>query len=51
MKRKLNNIMFKFGGMFAALALVVTTASANAACMWFIYQEPLPDEAKKLRKF
>lgn len=41
----------KYGGMLAALALVVTTVTANATCIWVTHQEPLPETAKKLRKF
>jgi cyclic lactone autoinducer peptide len=37
--------------MFAALALMVTASVENSVCMWIIHQEPLPSEAKKLRKF
>jgi cyclic lactone autoinducer peptide len=51
MKKRLNNIMFRFGGVFAALALMVTASVENSTCMWIVHQEPLPDEAKKLRKF
>lgn len=44
-------IMRRYAGVIAALALVVTTVSANSACIWFTYQPELPETAKKLRKF
>ena len=50
-KVSLRNTVFKFGGIFAMLAMVVTTSAANTACMWFMHQEEMPPEAKKLRKF
>lgn len=37
--------------MLAAFALMVTTYVANSACSWITYQEKLPVDAKKLRKF
>lgn len=43
--------MKKYGHVMAALALIVTTITANSACVWITHQEPLPDAAKKLRKF
>jgi len=41
----------KFGSILAALAIMMTTASVNAACTFIMYQDALPEEAKKLRKF
>lgn len=41
----------KYGGFLAALAIVVTTMNANAACVCIMHQDSLPEEAKKLRKF
>lgn len=35
----------------ASLALVVTTIAANRGCWMYVYQDELPAEAKKLRKF
>lgn len=43
--------MMKFGPMLAALALMVTTVSANTNCSWVCYQDELPKNANKLRKF
>lgn len=47
----MNKLIMKYGGMLAALALVVTTLTANSACIFYTHQEPLPADAKKLRKF
>lgn len=36
---------------FAAFALVVTTLASNQRCWYFIHEEKLPENYKKLRKF
>jgi len=41
----------KFGGTFAALAMVVTMVNVNSCCAWFTHQEEMPESAKNLRKF
>lgn len=41
----------KYGGLLAALAIVVTTMNENATCLFIMHQDSLPEEAKKLRKF
>lgn len=41
----------KYAHMLAAFALAVTTLISNSACYFIIHQEPLPENAKKLRKF
>jgi len=46
-----NKLIMKYGGMLAALALVVTTLTANSACIFYTHQEQLPESAKALRKF
>lgn len=51
MKSKINKLIMKFGGTFAAFAVVIATASANSACMWISHQPELPEDVKKLRKF
>ena len=47
--------MKKFCGRYAHVvamfALIVTTLVSNSTCHYIIYQEPLPKNAKKLRKF
>mgnify|MGYP000773613742 CR=1 FL=1 len=51
MKNFISKYAVKFGGCIAALAMMVTAATVNSACVWFTHQEKLPEEAKKLRKF
>lgn len=52
MKKMLTKfITMRGGSMLAALALIVTTASANSACMLVMHQPELPESARKLRKF
>ena len=41
----------KYAGVMAALALVVTTVTANSTCAYIMHQDALPNDAKKLRKF
>lgn len=41
----------KIYSMLATFALAITTYVANSACVWITYQEKLPDDAKKLRRF
>ncbi|HAG14643.1 MAG TPA: cyclic lactone autoinducer peptide [Ruminococcus sp.] len=47
----MNNVTQKIGSLLAALAILFTTATMNAACNFIMYQDELPEEAKKLRKF
>lgn len=35
----------------AVFALMVTTVVSNSTCFFLVHQEPLPDNAKKLRRF
>ncbi|MBR6760813.1 MAG: cyclic lactone autoinducer peptide [Oscillospiraceae bacterium] len=51
MKHKIASMILKMSGSLAALALIVTSVTANAACMWLTYQEEMPADAKQLRKF
>lgn len=41
----------KYCGLLASLALVFTIFSANSTCFYTLYQEEMPKQAKKLRKF
>ena len=41
----------RYGSWLAAFALVVTTVTADSACIFFTPQEKMPETAKKLRKF
>lgn len=47
----MKNFIFRFGGLLASLALVVTTYNINAACAFHAYQAEMPEGAKKLRRF
>lgn len=47
----MNNLIAKFGGIIAALALLVTATNVNHACMVVMHQPKLPEGAEKLRKF
>lgn len=51
MKLSLVKLTSKFGGLFAAFALVIASFSANTACMWISHQPELPEDVKNLRKF
>ena len=46
-----NNIIFKFAGIIASLALMVTVANVNSVCMFIMHQPKLPEGADKLRRF
>ncbi len=35
----------------AALALMITSLISNTTCVLIAYQDPMPESAKKLRKF
>lgn len=37
--------------LLAYLALFMTTAISNSTCHYIVFQEKMPDDAKKLRKF
>ena len=51
MKNRFYRVCLRFGSVMAALALAVTTANINSACMFITNQPELPSNAKKLRKF
>lgn len=51
MKKKMMRFCGMFGGMFAALAMVMTTLTANSTCIYLSYQDEMPESAKNLRKF
>lgn len=51
MKNKLLNVFIKLGSLASAIALASVTITSNSACVWYVYQEELPEQAKKLRKF
>lgn len=41
---------YSWGKILAALALVMATMNVNSTCVHYIYQEPVPEAAKKLSK-
>ncbi|MDF2654091.1 MAG: hypothetical protein K0R19_565 [Bacillota bacterium] len=47
----MKNLMFKFSGMIAALALLITATNASITCVAVAHQPELPKGAEKLRKF
>lgn len=47
----MKKFVVRFGGLFAALALCVTTLTANSTCFYCAHQEEMPVNSKKLRKF
>ena len=47
----MKNIIFKFAGVIASLALMVTVANVNQVCMLIMHQPKLPEGAEKLRRF
>ena len=47
----MKNMFLKYASLMAALALAITTVSANSTCILTVYQEKLPGTAKILRKF
>jgi len=47
----MKNLVVKFGGLIATLALMVTAANVNQVCMIIMHQPKLPEGAEKLRKF
>lgn len=51
MKSKLFKLSIGFGKVLAALAIFVTAANVNSACIFITHQPELPQNAKKLRKF
>ena len=48
--KKLYSFITRLGGMVAAFAVVVTSLTANSACVWLAYQPEEPEEVKALKK-
>lgn len=46
----MKNFFLKYAGVMAAMALVITTMTANSTCICLMHQDELPETAKKLRK-
>lgn len=47
----MKNFVKRYGGVLAAFAMMIATATANSACIFYAYQDEMPDSAKKLRRF
>ena len=47
----MKKMILKLSGIAASLALVITSANVNTACMFLAHQPELPKGAEKLRKF
>lgn len=47
----MKDLIKKYSGVIAAFALVITTLTSNSTCTYFLYQDKLPETAKRLRKF
>lgn len=47
----MKKICGRYAHVLAAFALIVTTLVSNSTCCFLVHQEPLPENAKKLRKF
>lgn len=41
----------RYAEVVAAFALMIATVAANSTCFFTLYQEEIPDAARKLRKF
>jgi len=47
----MRKLLVRYGGLISAVAIVFATVVQNRACCGPIYQPPVPEEAKKLRRF
>lgn len=46
----MKKIVYKFGSLFASLALLVTAVNVNTSCFFMAHQPQLPQSANKLKK-
>lgn len=44
-------LSIRIAQVVAKIALAMTTLIINTTCHYIIYQEPLPEKARRLRKF
>lgn len=51
MKRIIAQMNLYFLSILAAIALFITGVAANQRCWYIMYDDKLPDNAKRLRKF
>ena len=47
----MNKLSSKTMNVMAAMALMVTAATVNQSCMWFLGQDEMPKGSDKLRRF
>lgn len=47
----MKKLVSKYSGFLAALALVVTTLTANSTCVFCAHHPTMPKGSEKLRKF
>jgi len=50
-RNQMKKFIMKYSGVLAALALVVTTLTANSTCVYCVHQPKMSENCKKLRKF
>lgn len=50
-KQQLVKLINKYGNLLGGFALAITTIVSNSTCYCYLYQEELPKQAQKLRKF
>jgi len=46
----MKKVMYKFGHIFASLALLVTVVNVNSSCFFMAHQPELPKGANRLKK-
>ncbi len=49
-EKTMKKLMIRLGNIVAMLAVVAATLNVNATCSHHVYQEPVPDSAKRLSK-
>lgn len=46
----MKKLVYRFGSVFASLALLITVANVNTSCFFMAHQPELPKGAQKLKK-
>lgn len=46
----MKKLVYRFGSVFASLALMITVANVNTSCFFMAHQPELPKGAQKLKK-
>ena len=47
----MKKFIVKYGGCFAAFAMVFATVAPRVGCLYILHQPVMPDSVKKLRNF